>query len=127
MTQPTRKGRASLVVLAAGLIAAPFATGGAAEARPLKASVVVAHADLDLSEVDDVQALHKRIDRAVADVCGVPRRLLTHDTVIQRACAARARGDAEQQVERAVARAQARDQARDQARARIAGSPLGAP
>jgi UrcA family protein len=104
MKHPTRA--AGLMALA--LIASPaFFQSAQAEPSPVKASLAVSYADLDLADPHDARTLRRRIAAAAREVCSTRRRLPTNEAIVQHGCAAQALARASDEARVAVARAQA--------------------
>lgn len=59
-----------IVIIAAALLAAPFATPAEAQAPAADRTQVVSYADLDLARDADQRKLDRRIGLAVKQVCG---------------------------------------------------------
>lgn len=59
-----------IVIIAAALIAVPFAAPAPAQEPLGQRTQVVSYADLDLARDADVRKLDRRIGRAIKDVCG---------------------------------------------------------
>lgn len=100
--------RPSIILASVAATACVLATPATAQ-RPVtvygvpSASVYVSYADLNLSQADDVAALHGRIRRAASNLCMSDSIMPASILLQERACAAEAVAGARAQIERALA------------------------